>query len=278
MEYGVVSGVSNTGWTAVALGRTYTSMVVVATPNYTNTNPPLAVRVRNAAGSGFEVRVDRADTGTAAVTPVAVHYLVVEEGVYTAAVHGVTMEARRFSSTVTDRRASWVGQMRSYGNTYTAPVVIGQVMTYNDPRFSVFWSRGSQTASPPSATSLRVGKHVGEDSVTTRANETIGYVVWDAGSGALPGLRYTAALGADTISGTGNAPPYAYGIGGVPTPLAAVASQAGMDGSDGSWAVLYGASPVAPTALRLAVEEDNVGDAERNHTSEQVGYVVFGPP
>ncbi len=278
MEYGVVSGVSNTDWTAVALARTYTSMVVVATPNYSNANPPLAVRIRNAAGSGFEVRVDRADTGTAAVTPVAVHYLVVEEGIYTTAVHGVTMEARTFTSTVTDRRASWVGQVRTYANIYASPVVIGQVMTYNDPRFSVFWSRGSQTASPPSATSLRVGKHVGEDSVTTRANETIGYVVFNAGSGVLPGLRYTAALGADTISGAGNAPPYTYATSGVPTPAAAVASQAGMDGSDGSWAVLYGPSPLTPGLLRLAVEEDNMGDAERNHTSEQVGYAVFGPP
>jgi hypothetical protein len=212
------------------------------------------------------------------VAAISVHYLVVEEGVYSVALNGVAMEARRFTSTVTDRKSSWVGQVRSYGNGYTAPVVLGQVMTYNDPRFSVFWSRGSQTASPPSPTALRVGKHVGEDNVTTRANETLGYVVINAGSGVLPGFRYTAALGADTVSGVGNAPPYTYAIGGVPTPAAAIASQAGMDGSDGGWGVLYGAGSVTPSALRLAVDEDNVQDGERNHSTEQVGYFVLGPP
>ena len=41
------------------------------------------------------------------------------------------------------------------------PVVVGQVMSYNDPDFSVFWSRGGTPDEPPSNTTLFVGKHVG---------------------------------------------------------------------------------------------------------------------
>jgi YD repeat-containing protein len=56
---------------------------------------------------------------------------------------------------------------------------------------------------------------------------------------------------------------------------AAVLSQAAMDGGDGGKAVLYGAAPLSTTHLELAVDEDQIGDSERNHTNEQVAYLVF---
>jgi len=72
-----------------------------------------------------------------------VHYLVVEEGVYTEISHDIKMEAVKFNAGVTDRKGSWTGEMRTYANTYLNPVILGQIMTYNDERFSVFWSRGN---------------------------------------------------------------------------------------------------------------------------------------
>jgi len=57
----------------------------------------------------------------------------------------------------------------------------------------------------------------------------------------------------------------------------AVVSQAAMDGGNGGWAVLYGASPLSATTLNLAVDEDQANDAERKHVTEQVGYIVFEP-
>ena len=96
---------------------------------------PLVTRVRNAAGNSFEVQVQRVDGSTAPITGVTVHYTVVEEGVYNQAQHGVKMEAVKFTSTMTDSDSSWVGQQRSYSNTYTSPVVVGQVMTSNDSAF-----------------------------------------------------------------------------------------------------------------------------------------------
>ena len=96
------------------------------------------------------------------------HYLVVEEGVYTQAEHGVTMEAVQATSSVTARRGNWARETRSYANTYTDPVVVGQVMTFNDADWSVFWaSTASSRSTPPSAVSFAAGKHVGEDSDTS---------------------------------------------------------------------------------------------------------------
>lgn len=54
-----------------------------------------------------------------------------------------------------------------------------------------------------------------------------------------------------------------------------VATQAAMDGADGSWAAFYGKPPIEGTTLNLVADEDQLSDAERSHTSEQVGYWVF---
>ena len=109
-------------------------------------------------------------------------------------------------------------------------MVIGQVMSYNDPGFSAFWSRGTSSANPASATSLWVGKHVGEDPVKTRAIETVGYIVMEAGSRNLNGRRFLAGLGGDTIQGMGNGPPYIYALSGLSSVSTAVVSMSGMDG------------------------------------------------
>ena len=276
LEMGVVSNVTNSSWSTVQLPSSYSDMVVVCSPNYDSGQVPLVVRVRNAAsGNNFEVRVQRADGSTTPISGVPVHYMVVETGTYTMAQHDVTMEAVKFTSTVTDNDSSWLGESRTYSNSYVSPVVLGQVMTENDARFSVFWSSGSSRTNPPSNSTLRVGKTVCEDPDLTRADETIGYIVVESGSGTLDGTPYATALGADLVLGIDNAPPYAYALSGLSSASVAIATQAGMDGFNGGWAVLYGPTPVTATSLQLVIDEDQLQDAERFHTSEQVSFIVF---
>ena len=273
----VVPNVSNTAWTAVSLSNTYSSMVVVCSPNYDSSSAPLTPRVRNAAGSGFDLRVDRVDGSSAApISGVPVHCVAAEEGVYNTADHGVKMEAVKYTSTVTDRAASWVGESRSYANSYTSPVVIGQVMSYNDPAFSVFWARGASRTAPPSSSTLFTGKNVAEDPNQIRADEIVGYIVIESGTGTIGALEYTAAAGSDTIRGTGNAPPYSYAIGGLTSVSSAIVSAAAMDGNNGGWPILHGLNPVTTGGLQLSFDEDQINDPERSHTTEQVAYLVLG--
>jgi hypothetical protein len=271
-ENGIVSSVDSS-WQSVTLTNTYDSMVVVATANYSSTSDPAVVRIQNASGNSFDVRVDAA--GGAAPSGIDVHYLVVEEGVYTVAQHGVKMEAVKYLSTVTDDNNSWVGQAQTYSNTYTSPVVLGQVMTYSDAGFSTFWCQGDARANPPDTSNLRTGKSVAEDTDTTRNDETVGYIILEAGSGTIGGDNYVAALGADSVAGVTDAPPYTYSISGLSNASVAIATLSAMDGGNGGWAILYGASPVSASAINIAIDEDIVGDTERNHTAEQVAYIVF---
>lgn len=268
-----VTVTTNGAWTVVNVGASYTSMVVVCTPSYGASQGPTVLRMRNASGSSFEIAAVLVDGSGSFVSGIDAYCMVVEAGVYTQAADGVTMEAVRYDSIVTDYKQSWAGEQRTYANTYASPVVLGQVMTANDPDWSVFWTRGSGRTSPPSASTLWTGKHVGEDPDTARATETIGYVVIDAGTGAIDGRSYRAALGADTVRGHGNAPPYTYSVSGLSSATAAILTQAAMDGADGSWAFHYG--PFSATSLSIAVDEDQLSNGERRHTTEQVGYIVF---
>ncbi len=272
LRTGVVT-VNSSGWTNINLEEVFQSQVVVATVVNNSSGPPVVTRVQNATGSSFDLRIDRADGQTGNVSA-QVHYVVVEEGVYTDAQHGVKFEAIKTLSNTTDNKNSWTGQnlLPSLANSYTNPVVLGQVQTYNDARWSAFWSRGTARNEPVSSTAIFVGKHVGEDTVTARGNETIGVIVIEQGSGHLDGVDYVAAVGADTIRGVDNGgDTYAISID---VPIAAIASQTGMDSTEGGWAVLNGPNPVGLN-LRLAIDEDRIADAERSHTTEQVGYLVF---
>lgn len=279
LAHGIATNVGSSGWTTVTLSHTYASMVVIATPQYELPTSPGVVRIQNAVGNSFDVRVDSA--GGEAISGVNVHYIVVEEGVYETADY--KLEAVKFTSTVTDYDVLWTGEVRNYQQSYTAPVVVGQVMSYNDPDWSVFWASGNSRIDPPSSTELRLGKHVGENPDVSRANETIGYLVIESstsGTNEIEGLPYVAAVGADTIQGVDDPAPFQYTYSAMPNAKTAVAGLAGMDDADGGWVVLYGANalPADTGTLNLAVDEDQKNDNERLHSTEQVAYFIIDPP
>jgi hypothetical protein len=273
MVVGSVDGVGD-DWTTVTLAHSYASMIVVATPVYAGQTPPFVTRVRNAAADQFEVRVDRFDGQAGLVTPVTVQYLVVEEGVFTE--QGLALEAVKYDTDATAGKGNWVGDARSYQQPYTSPVVIGQVMSYNDARPSVFWSYGSKASNPVSAGDLHVGRHVAEDPDSDRGVETIGYLVLEAGAYLVDGMSVEAFIGADRIKGVDNGT-YTYQLNEPGLATSAVLSAAGMDGNNGGWPVLIGPDATTGNFLQLAFDEDQVRDSERRHTAEQVAYVAVNP-
>jgi hypothetical protein len=249
-------------------------MVVIATPNYSDTSVPGVVRIRRASGSSFQVRMSAAST-SGELSNVAVHYLVVEEGVY----DSPRMEARKIESDGTNGKGAWAKKSMEeyvYAQAYNKPVVLGQVMTYRDPGFSVFWASRGSRKKPPSATACYVGKHVAEDTDTSREPETLGVIVIERGSGVLDGISYTAGLSPKSVKGLGNAPAYAYSVGGVSNAGTAILSSAAIKGKNGAWPVLYGNGPVSASTINIAVDEDSIRDQERRHGAEKLAYIVFG--
>ncbi len=277
LQTGVVRATTE-NWTTVTLDKSYIDKVVVATLVTDRNNPSVVARIRESdQANTFQILLQRTGTfgGSAAVT-LDVHYLVVEAGVYN--IDGVKFEAIKVDSTQTDRKGSYVGQnaFGSLTNAYNAPVVVGQVMSFNDPNWSAFWSSGNIATDPAIASQLRVGRHVGSATIPpgNHLSEVLGVVVFEAGTGIIGTQRYSADLGADAIDGV-NQSGDSYPLT-LPNPSAAIATQSGMDGDDGGWAVLHGTSPTNDF-LRLAIDEDQFDDSERSHTNEQVSYILFAP-
>ncbi|UCG16610.1 MAG: hypothetical protein JSV19_00965 [Phycisphaerales bacterium] len=274
LECGVVA-VGDSAIT-VTLDNTYDSPVVVCSVQYDNNTLPVVTRVGNVTATSFDVRLQNPSGNP--VTTDNVSYLVIEEGVTT--IDGVEFEAWTYTSTVVDLNLSWVGELQRHKRNHVNPVVLGQVMTENDPDWSVFWCQGAAVGDPPSPTLLRSGKHVGSDLDVTRSPETIGIIVTEAGHSTIDGVAFEARLGDATVQGVDNTPPYPYlfDTAFATAPTVAVLSQAGMIGADGSWAQAYGPTLSTTTTLNLSLDEDQLGDTERRHTGERVAYAVFEAP
>jgi len=260
-------------FSTVVLSHAYVDPVVVCTSNFRNNVSPVVVRMRNVTPTSFEVRLQ--NPAGNAVVPESVSYIVVESGTWQ--IGGHRFEAQKYPSTVTDSTSSFLGEAQSYAQPYTSPVVIGQVMTENDSRWSAFWDSGAKSFQPPSAQTLFTGKMVGEDPDVDRAAETVGFIVFESGHGAMPGFEFEAMVGDRSVAGVDDTPPnlYTFDTAFASPPDAAVVSMAGMVGANGGWAQTHGADPLSQDSIALSIDEDQLNDTERNHTTERVAYVAF---
>ena len=266
METLKVTGVRSPVWTLAKLSKAYLSPIPVCTVMYDlgTSLLPAVVRIRKVGSTSFEVRIQ--NPSNSVLTGRDVHCVVVEEGSWNLP-DGRPIEAKKYNSTITDRKGSWIGQALKLQNSYLNLVILGQVMTYNDARWSTFWSRLSAG---------RIGKHVGEDIRSSRNAELIGYIAIEAGHDFKSSpFEFETGRGPDIFNGyVGSKLSLAYQHAFSSTPVVAVVSQTSMDGPDGSWAVVT-TSTLNKASLGISVDEDQTFDLERKHISESVHYAVF---
>ena len=274
MESVKVTGVTSVLWKQVTLSKAYKSPIPVCTigNNKLQTLKPAVVRMQAVGPNSFAIRLQNPIDEPLGSRDV--HCVIVEAGKWKLP-DGRLVEAQKYSSTVTDGKGSYNGQIQTYGNKYSKPVVLGQVMSYNDPKWSVFWSRSSSSyVDAPTSTSIITGKHVGEDPRKTRLAETIGFIVFESGHATSGTIEVETGRSSDTVSSfVGLAKNYPFQKAFASAPVVAIAIQAAMDGTDGSWAVLR--SNPTTTLMSVSVDEDQTSDSERLHTTEEVHYAVF---
>jgi len=282
MEVLLIKNVS-TSWQTVSLGNSYSDAVVVCTYTlaaFDAANPPAVTRIRNITASSFDLRIQGWEDSAA--TANNVHCIIVDEGAHTLP-DGRQLEAHSVVSDQTSGQFSTDGGWdqtlledvsASIVHTYDRPVVLGQVMSFNDNRASTIYVSDctSRRNHPFQSGGICVGKHIGMIS-STRSPETIGYIVAETGSGTVNNVFYELALGADSISGAGAAPD-SYALNSDHT--VAVLTQGGEDGGNGSWAVHFGGDSLPVNRLNLQVDEEVFeADMSRRHTDEPVYYWAF---
>jgi len=278
LEAITISNVGNTFQT-VNLENTYTNAIPVCTYNLPALSDiPAVVRITAITATSFDVKIQRAaPSGTETASDV--HCVISETGDFN--VGGMHWEAGSHTPNVTSGRNGGVDFSVKVADVvtplvggFTSPVVLSQVISNNDANWSATWAYAGSGGAPPTAANIHVGKQVADDNNTVRLDEDVGYIIVETGNGTVNGVANERALGADIVFGVTTGPfnyalmrDYRHGI----------ASQNAMDGGDGGWAVLFGATPLAFSQIGLAIDEDTIGDTERNHTSEQVAYWVFEP-
>jgi len=272
------------GWQTIALENDYSDAIVVCT--YTlasDLNPSVTTRIQNITATSFQLRLQQFENSSV-VTPGNVHCVIADEGAYNSG--GLKYEARKVLSTGTSG-LSVPGGWANINNedvsaaitqSYADPHVVGQVMSFNDVNASVFWNydcdtRGNGAFFSGQSDGICVGKHIGQIN-GTRAAETLGYIVIEAGTGTVNDISFAAAVGPDSGGGVGNNPPYNYSVSGDFD--IGILTQQGEDGGQGGWAILYGNDPLSANQISWAIEEETVaGDTGRSHTTENVGYWIF---
>ena len=88
-------------------------------------------------------------------------------------------------------------------------------------------------------------------------------------------FRYDATLMAVTGTDPANGSVFSLPLNPLSSASSAIVSSAGMDGGNGGWPILYGDNAVTKDTLSLAIDEDQLLDPERSHTTEQVAFIVF---
>ena len=280
LEYQKVSSVGY-NWKHVNFSNSYSDAIVVCSNVLASSNDSEAVvRINNITANGFDVKIQTPnDVDPNYMTDV--YCIVSDEGSYSVP---FKYEAHKVLSTNTSGNSNpnnWSASRTedvssSIVHSYSKPAVLGQVMSYNDSDFSVFWSfdcdsRKNRPFQSGMSDGICVGKHVGEIN-EERVSETLGYIVAESGIYELEDFSMAVNYG-KSIKGVGNAPAYSFTLDKAYTH--GVVTKEAENAGHGGWSVLYGLSPFG-TSLDLAIDEETVaGDTTRRHTGEDVAYWVF---
>jgi hypothetical protein len=233
---------------------------------------PRSVRITDVIGQSFKVRVQNPSSTACPSTEVS--YFVVEEGVWTTP---IKVEAVKYSTNTVGRKNSWDYDVREYQQSYSGNIIVlHQVMSYDDPSWiTTYVSRETTTSSPPDSgdAGFRIALN-GAEAATSHANETVGYIIFEEGFGEIDGIKYDLKRTGDSISGYSNSPPFntafSQSFGSIPTVVLAVHQE--VDGGDGGWCVVH---TITQTQAGLMMDEDQVSDSDRSHTTETCAFLAF---
>ncbi|RME53523.1 hypothetical protein D6783_01820 [Candidatus Woesearchaeota archaeon] len=268
-------------WQDVTLNATYHNPVIVAqVEEVAAPTQEVSVRIANVTSNSFQLKLQ--NPGDRVFSPRNVSVFIIEAGRLETMDGTTLLEAHRFqesqvlgSSTSTPTTYDTL----SFFHTYpSAPAVIGQVMSYQDP----LWVDNHINA--PGTTSVQVALEMGQycdqgasfcPNAEGHEPEELGIIVWERTTGNLSGTPFEAAGTSDTILGIDNAPScwfFTFTQAFTHTPLA-VADLDRRDGIDGGWSPTCG---ISTASIGLHVEEEDESDGERGHTTESATYLAIG--
>lgn len=252
-----------TGWKTVTHGGGFADPVVLVGPLTANGGDDAVVRVRNVGPDSFEYTVEEWEylDGSHGADE-TIHFLVMDEGTRTIDGKQVTVGTR-------DNVTHGFGTQSFPASFGTVPTVFAQVVTENDPETVATRIRNVGTGS----FQVRVQEEEGSADGGVHAGETLHYLALEPGDYPTLGVR----VGNTPDAVTHNTYRVDFG-GAVGTEIPVVLT--GMQTTDGGdpCALRWIESSLDNTGLDLFLEEEQSANSETDHTTEVVGWIVFGSP
>lgn len=260
VEFGRLSSnqADSSTWNQVTFNSTFSSPpVVVMSPPSFNGGQPTSVRVRNITTTGFQFQIDEWDYLDGYHTTETLFYIAAEPGTHNWG--GLAVEAGQINS----QNHNW--QTTNFSTLFSSiPVVFAQQVTSNGSQATTTRVRNVNGSN----FEIRLQEEEGNDG--THTNETVHYLAIASGTGSVNGFNVQAGNTTNSVTEAW----YTINVGGTFTSLGFLAEMQTFDGGD-TTALRY--QNLGSTSLQVKAEEEESQDTETNHTTEVVGWVVFGP-
>jgi hypothetical protein len=246
-------------WRRVTFKEQFIDPIVLAGSLSHNGTDPAVVRIRNVDPSGFEIKVQEWPYLDGWHISETISYLVIEQGQYQLS-NGTRLEAGKFNSGEAEYH-----QPVLFDQSYSAdPVVITSITTFNEAdtvtgRIQNITTEGFE---------YRLQEQ--EANAPVHATETIAYIAFEPSSGSVTGQDYAAGKTADIVTHESFNIIYPKTFGTAPVFLA------GMQTTDGEDPANIRQNNMDGFSVDVLIDEEQSGDSEIYHTTEVVGYIVFG--
>jgi PKD repeat protein len=255
IETGELSVGSN--WVQVPISGNFNNPVVVAGPHGSNNLEPCVIRLRNVTPTGFEIRLEEWNYLWNRTHPAeTVAYLVMEKG-RTTLPDGSMVEAGSFAG-------GTASQDVQFGDAFNSvPVLMTTIASDNEP--DTISGRLSNITTSGFSYMFREQ----ERNWNSHARETVHFIAWEPGRGALGPIRYEVARATAGLTDRWTQITFNEPFGQAPLFLAHLQTLNETD------TAALRARAVTPTGVPLKVEEEKSRDWETTHAEETVGYMAF---
>jgi PKD repeat protein len=244
-------------WTRFDFTQPFVDPIVVAGPPSFNGSQPATVRVRNIDATGCEIRIQEWDYLDGYHVPETLTFLAMERGAYTAD-NGSKIEAGTFTGTTSFQK---IDLLQTYNNK---PVILSQVITENEMDAITGRLRNLGTNS---------FEYIMQEqglTPTAHGTETIGYIAWEPGAGAIFGLPYEAGFTPQEVTHKWYNIIFKTNFPNLPLMVAGMQTYRGSD-----TAAIRSQTP-SVNSIQVKSEEESSADEEINHTTEVIGYLIIG--
>ena len=254
-----VGSFSKDTWHRVDFNQSFgEAPVVVMGPVSYNGPDPTTVRVRNVTQDGFEFEIDEWDYLDGDHGGETLSYLAVEPGTHSG--NGLRVVAGRAEGV--DHTWQAVGLDGNFNGT---PVVLAQQATDNGGQATTVRLRNVAGT----GFDVKVQEEEGNDG--THAQENVGYIAIEAGSGLIPGTgaEVTAGQTGTVVTEAWHRVDFGETVPGEAAFLATMQTYLGPDTANLRW------RNRDSSGIDVQVDEETSADDETVHTEENAGWIVI---